>query len=365
MKIWIDTRVEAQSQYYENFIFELLEELLVYSSEHQFVIYIDSSHEVYRELYARDIPDHITLKEITLKTGWLKSYFSGKKIFESEKFHMMVFFDAHAIPHGYTRPYILVLESLKDIFFPKKKWLDRKLFSRKLKSSMKHCYKCVCLDAHSPLELNEHLNMSEETIAHIPGFFPKISVEKENLEIDVRLKHNFKNPYLIYDSGNEVHNNFERILKSIKKLKDAGTPINLIISCDSTSSDLDIREKVIEYKLTWDIVFLWSIENKFEASYYKQSHGVIFSIIYESFPFQFTNAIHYKKTILANDIRANREIMDKNITYLDPLSVHAMTDTLSEHRELEVSETSKNYATFLRKYHSKITLTELLQYLES
>jgi len=47
-----------------------------------------------------------------------------------------------------------------------------------------------------------------------------------------------------------VHNNFERILKSLKKLKEAGTPLNLIITCDATSSDLDIREKVIEYKLS-------------------------------------------------------------------------------------------------------------------
>ena len=365
MKIWIDTRVEAQSQYYENFICELMEELLTYNSEHQFVIYWDKDSEIYKKLYTKELPEHITLKNISTKTWWIRLFFTGKKIFESEKFHMMIFFDAHSIPHGYTRPYLLVLESLKEIFFPKKKWLDRKLFSRKLKSSMKHCFKCICLDSHSPLELNEHLNISEDTIAHIPGFFPNISAQKENLEIDVRLKHNFKNPYLIYDSWNEVHNNFERILKSLKKLKDGGTPLNLIISCDATSSDLDIREKVIEYNLAWDIVFLWNIEQKFEASYYKQSHGVIFSSIYESFPFQLTKAINYKKTILANDIRANREAMEDHIIYLDPLSVHSMTDTLIEHRNQNIDETSKNYSSYLRKYNSKKTLNELLQHLES
>jgi len=365
MKIWIDTRVKAQSQYYENFVYELIEELLNYNSEHHFVVYIDRSKELFQALSSHTLPAHITLKEIGAKTWWARSYFSTKKVYEIEKFHMMVFFDAHSIPHRYTRPYIVILESLKDVFFPKKKWLERKLFTYKLKASMRHCYKCICLDSHSPLELNEHLNISEENIAHIPGFFPKLETQTENLEIDVRLKHNLKNHYLIYDSWNEVHNNFERILKSLKKLKEAGTPLNLIITCDATSSDLDIREKVIEYKLSWDIIFLWSLEQKFEASYYKQSHWVIFSSVYESFPFQFTKALHYKKTILANDIRANREVMDGSIIYLDPLSVHAMTDTLSKHRDKELADTSKSYTAYLKKYNSKITLTQLLQHLES
>lgn len=230
---------------------------------------------------------------------------------------------------------------------------------------MKHCFKCICLDTHSPLELNEHLNISEESIGHIPGFFPKIHTQKDNLEIDVRLKHNFKNPYLIYDSGNEVHNNFERILRSLKKLKEAGTPLNLIISCESTSSDLDIREKVIEYGLTWDIVFLGRIEQKFEASYYEQSHGVIFASIYESFPFHFSKALHYKKTILANDIRANREALNSGIVYLDPLSVHAMTDTLRTQRASTLDTTHANYTALHKKYTAKQTMVALLKHLDS
>lgn len=230
---------------------------------------------------------------------------------------------------------------------------------------MKHCYKCICLDPYSPLELNEHLNISEESLGYIPGFFPELPKSTQNLDVDIKLKHNIKNAYLIYDSWNEVHNNFERILKSLKKLKDMWNPIHLIISCDETSSDLDIREKVIEYNLSSNILFLWKLEEKFEASYYKQSHGVIYSSIYESFPLQFSKALHSKKIILANDIRAHREVMWDTILYLDPLSIHSLTDTLKEHTSTEIKESQANYNSLSKKYSPKHSLQALLKHLES
>lgn len=363
MKIWIDTRAGAQSPYYKLFIKELLEELFLIPSEHQFIIYSESWDEIFWDLERKELPEHISHISLSPKLKSISWNLRLKKIFEKEKFHMMIFFDVH-IPHGYSHPYITILESLKDVFFPKKKWLERKLFSYRLKRAMKHCYTCICLDASSPLELNEHLDISEESLWYIPWFFPKLEKASQNLEIDVKLKHNIKNPYLIYDSGNEVHNNFERILKSIKKLKDMWNPIHLIISCDATSSDIDIREKVIEYDISANILFLWKLEKKFEASYYTQSHGVIFSSIYESFPFQLTKALHYKKTILANNIRANSEVMWNTLKYLDPLSVHTMTETLREHTSRDLSTTQQEYRSIAKQFNAKNTLKELMKYLD-
>ncbi len=364
MKIWIDTRAAAQSQYYRFFIKELIEELLLIPSEHQFIIYREEWDELFWSLSTDNLPEHITLKTLSKNLTSLLWSIKAKKIFESEKFHMMIFFDAH-VPHGYTHPYITILESLKEVFFPKKKWLERKIFSYKLKRAMKHCFTCICLDPYSPLELNEHLDISEESLWCISWFFPKLQKIPQSLEIDVKLKHNIKNPYFIYDSGNEVHNNFERILKSIKKLKDMWNPVHLIISCDETSSDLDVREKVIEYDISANILFLWKLEEKFEASYYAQSHGVIYSSIYESFPLHFSKALHYKKTILANNIRTHSEVMWATVEYLDPLSVHTMTETLREQSQKELSETNQNYASITRQLSAKKTLTELLTYIES
>jgi glycosyltransferase involved in cell wall biosynthesis len=57
------------------------------------------------------------------------------------------------------------------------------------------------------------------------------------------------------------------------------------------------------------MIFLGNIPKAEEIYYYSQSVGVIFSSIYESFPFQFTKAIAYNCPIYANNIPANISVM--------------------------------------------------------
>jgi len=106
------------------------------------------------------------------------------------------------------------------------------------------------------MELNEQLNISEEKIAQIPGFFPTYKTPGMQLKVDIKAKHNIRGEYLIYDSGNEIHNNFERILKALKNLKEKGTLLTLIILCDDTTQDLDIRNMSLEYQISDQILFL-------------------------------------------------------------------------------------------------------------
>jgi hypothetical protein len=169
----------------------------------------------------------------------------------------------------------------------------------------------------------------EGKIRKIWWFFPIYKTNTETLtHADIKTKHNLRGEYLIYDSGNEVHNNFERILKTIKKLKDNWVIVYIIILCDETTKDLDIRGKVIEYDIAHQILFLGQVSKDIEHLYYQQSLWVIFSSIYESFPFQFIKAIAYNCHIFANDIPANRQVMKESISYLDPLSIHNMRDTI-------------------------------------
>jgi hypothetical protein len=132
----------------------------------------------------------------------------------------MIFFDQQ-IPHTYKGDYIVLLENLKEIFFPKKRWIHRKIHSHGLKKALQNCKKVCVLDTGSAMELNENLDVHEDKIRTISGFFPSYDIMVQSpLKIDVKLKHNLKSDYLIYDSGNEVHNNFERILKALKTLRE-------------------------------------------------------------------------------------------------------------------------------------------------
>jgi len=197
-----------------------------------------------------------TKENLPLNRNSFLDDFKVKKIFEKQQFALMVFFDHH-IPHGYNGEYIIVLENLKEVFFPKKKWIQRKIHSYKLSRAIAKAKKVLVLDGGSAMELNERLNIHEDKIEKIHGFFPEYKIPEElNLKLDIKAKHNLRSNYLIYDSGNEVHNNFERILKTLKKLKEKNSLLYLLVLCDATTKDLDIRKKVIEYGIADQTLFL-------------------------------------------------------------------------------------------------------------
>jgi len=336
MKIWIDARICAENGYYTRFICELVEAFIAENPEHEIIVYDKDNCKLNRCSLLDDM--------------------KAKKLFEKENFALMIFFDHH-IPHGYTGEYIVLLESLKEVFFPKKQWLHRKIYSYKLKKAIEKSKQVLALDWGTAMELNERLNVPDEKIWRISGFFPSYKTEHDSpITLDVKTKHNLKWEYLIYDSWNEVHNNFERILKTLKLPKESWVFLYIIILCDSTNKDLDIRWKVIEYGITEQILFLWEVPLSDEKSYYNQSAWVIFSSIYESFPFHFTKALAYNCHIFANEIPANKDIMWESISYLDPLSIHNMRDCISAYL---TDQPTTDHSSTLKDYSPKNSADQL------
>lgn len=342
MKIWIDGRICDENTLYARFCEELIEAFIAENSEHEIIVYRKSNLNLRRDAYI----DTIT----------------AGKIFNKELFAFMVFFDHH-VPRKYTGEYSIILEWLKEIFFPKKQWLHRKIHSFKLTKAIEKSKNVIALDGATALELNERLNIAENKIRKIHGFFPTYQIlDTPVVHADIKTKHNLRGEYLIYDSGNELHNNFERILKTIKKLKDSWVIVYIIILCDATTKDLDIRWKVIEYDIANQVLFLGQVSKDIEHLYYQQSLGVIFSSIYESFPFQFVQALAYNCHIFANDIPANSQVMWESISYLDPLSIHNMRDVIVEY----ITQREKvDYSKALKGYSAHASAQELSEILET
>ena len=167
----------------------------------------------------------------------------------------MIFFTAH-IPKNYSGEYILILESLKEVFFPKKDWLGRKIHQYELKRALAKCHKVLALDSSTAIDLNELLDIKDEKIEILPAFFPDYPVEISPVTTTIKTRHNLQSDYLIYDSGNEAHNNFERILKMLKTLREKDIFLYLLVLCEETTKDIDIRAKVIEYNMGDQTLFL-------------------------------------------------------------------------------------------------------------
>lgn len=335
MKIGIDGRICDEGGYYGEYICRLIKDFCALRSEDEIIIYRNKWTLTSKNIGAMR---HAHQKNISLSRVSLFHESKTKKLFEQEKFSLMIFFDHH-VPKGYSGDIYVLIENLTEIFFPKEKWLHRKIYAHKLQRAITKSTKVMTLDSGTALELNERLNIKEDLIERIPGFFPTFETKSAlQIQIDIKTKHNIRGEYLIYDSWNEVHNNFERILRTLKKLKDQGIILSLLILCDETTKDIDIRSTALNLWITDQIFFLWAVKADLEYAYYTGSAWVIFSSIYESFPFQFTKALSYNVPIFANDIPANKEVMWEDIHYLDPLSIHNMSDVISwalEQRQLQ------------------------------
>ncbi|MDA9128955.1 glycosyltransferase [Candidatus Gracilibacteria bacterium] len=353
MKIGIDARICDEDGYYGQYVWELILTFCKKNIQHDIIVY--RNHGVDKDIEKTEFMTCDITRTQSMGDGKIK------KIFQKEKFGMMIFFDHH-IPHGYKGNFLVLIESLKEVFFPKKKYFARRNYQHKLQRAIKHSERVLVMDGGSALELNESLDVSEDKIEKIHGFFPKVinSNVGEN-RVDIAAKHNLRGKYLIYDSGNEMHNNFDRILKTMNKLKEKEVLLYLIILCDETNKDIDVRSKSIEYDISEQIIFLGAVDASIEKSYYTQSAGVVFSSIYESFPFHFSKALNYGVPIFANDIPANKEVMGDTITYLDPLSIHNITDTLAQ--KLSFPETP-DYSGIRDKFSAKNSARELVKILE-
>ncbi len=341
MKIWIDVRIGEDWWFYKNFVEEIITKLWELNSEHNITVFRKEALPKHPIPFVRD-------QKI-------------KKIYEREKFGLMLFFDV-PVPHGYAWDYILIIESLKEVFFPKKKYFSRKLFQHQLQKAIAKSQIVTVMDTWSTLELNEQLNISEEKIRKIHGFFPKtFPLTPQTLQTDIKTKHNLKWNYLIYDSGNELHNNFERILRALKKIEEAWHILYIIILCEATSQDLEIRNKALEYGISEKIIFLWKAPTELEKLYYLQSSWVIFSSIYESFPFSLSKALSYNVPIFANDISSIKEVMGGSIYYLDPLSLYSMTDTIID---AIMHPKKPDYSDVYEKFSSEKSALELMKLIE-
>lgn len=329
MKIGIDARICAESWYYPQFVWEMILtfcEKNEENKEHEIIVYAPKSFLLTQE---KKVFEGSIYRVCDIQRNSLITDIQEKKLFQKEKFHKMIFFD-YQVPYGYAWDFLVFVENLKEVFFPRKEYLHRFIYKKKLAYTLKKAKKVITFDGNTALELNEQLNIHEDKIEKISAFFPHYELPSNQLIVDIMAKHNLRNPYLIYDSGNELYNNFERILRVLSKLKEEGTVIYLVILSDETAKDLDIRAKCIELWIADQIEFVGSGNHELEKAYYSQSIWVLFTTIYESFPFAYNKAQFYKVPIFANDIPANREVFGESISYFDPLSLHQMMETLQK-----------------------------------
>jgi len=324
MQISVDIRDFDTKSMYGRFVIQTLSQIVRTHTQNSYLIYTNISGNFQLWENAQIISTKLRKKSLLEQSQF-------RKVLEKDTSNLYIFFDEF-IPLGFSKEFINIIPDLQEVFFPKLKFIKKYIYQRYLHTTAKKSQKILCFDTNTKRDLNEKVNVREEQISVIPGFFncevPEISTP--NIKLDIRAKHNIAWEYLIYDSGNDPHHNFERVLKILARLKKQDENIILVIICEDTTKDVELRNKVLEYGIEKMVLFLWAIETHEEVYYYEQSLWVIFPWFYSSFPFHFWKAIMYQTPIITNELKAIKEIMQQDVCYFNSKSTSEACEKIQE-----------------------------------
>jgi hypothetical protein len=327
--IWLDLRLLKNNSIYSNFIYELVFFLINETPEYIYNIYINSNFS------NLDFPKNTKIIKSKIKPWSMKDQVFWKKEVKDEEF--LIFFD-HKIPVNIKKDYILFIPKLTELHFPVKQSFLKNTYNNYLfKESCKNAKEIICFNRKVSEEINDKLNISEENINILPAFFSKYNKKEklENIPVNIKLKYNVSDNFLIYDSGIWIEKNLEKLIDVFIKIKNSNLDISLVILNETTVKDIDFRKKVIENSLTDKIFFIWDTTNLEQDFLYENTLWVIFPFLYNIFPFEMEKALNYNSNILASDLQPINSILWKKVIYFNPNNI---SDIYNKIIKLEISK---------------------------
>lgn len=342
MQISIDIRGYDTSTIYGRFVTQTLSHLVSGDKKNTYIIYTHHTIET-------EVSENTKFVSTTFKSHNFFGQLQFKKLLEKDNSHLYFFFDEY-VPLGFSKDFMVIIPNLQEVFFPTLKGLKKYYYHKNLKNSTDKAQKIFCFDTNTALELNEKVNVREEKISVIPGFFfsQKPKIDTTDIKLNIKAKHSINGEYLLYDAGNDSHHNFERVLKVFERLKNTDKNVALVILCEDTTKDINLRQQVLASGIEKNVFFLGGIDPTDEIYYYGQSAGVIFSWFYNSFPFCFWKAILYDTPIIASDLKSTREIMKNEISYFNSRSTSEALEGIEQILSL------KKWATNYKKLHERL-----------
>lgn len=333
MKIWLDIRNLSLEQ--KNFSQILVQTLAKRCEEHVL--------NVYSKTHIDDV--RLILDK---KFSWFlwEQFFFAKRLLDDKNDLIITFHDN--FPIIYKKRFIQVVSSLEKLLYPSIEFsgtIKKHSYQSILKNNLKNAEKVICFDEKTKKDINEKLNIDESKIEVIPWFFYGYDSQKNDLwiSIDIKQKHSLSGEYMIYDSETGSNKNIKRLLEALSK-----TSANLIFIGNKISSDIEVRELVMQLGIKEKVIFAGVPDAKEMPYYYEQSSGVIFPILYGSFPFSLNRALHFWTPIFSSHIEELRNILWAEAEYFSPISTLEMTQMIE--KAIKKKKASVNYDAILKNY---------------
>jgi len=354
-KIWLDLRFLNINDNYSIFIASLLQELINNDKNNKYKLYLNDKAKM-------KFNSSIDVSYIWAQPGTMKEQIEFFRILKKDNNNLMIFFNEKK-PLFYKWKYILFLKDLKELHYKEEKskvkgFIDDFFFD----TSLKNASKVVCFDNQTKSELNEKLNIEEESISIIYPFFQKKDTDIIEVISSVKTKYSINSEFLIYSWWFWNNKNLSKLINVFEKLNNKKINVSLVILDQDVTEDINFRKEVVDAWIVNKVFFIWNTTLEEKKAFYDESIWSIFPSLYESFPFKLTESINYNSPILASSIKQIKEIMWDEISYFSPVSTIDMMDAIETFVLNWKQET--NYKNLFEKYNSKNTAKSLLELIE-
>lgn len=348
MKIWVDLRNIQKDHDYFSFVITLLEGVINSHESYFFYLFVNTPLDVSGE--------RIFVNHKDGEIGVIDQIKFVQKL-KWEKIDVMLFFDPrNAIL--YTGRFILFQKDLREIFYNSEKSpIKRNIHLFMYKYALKRTQRVLCFDKETYQEINERFDVKEEKIVKLPPFFEPVPVSQETRSdvatLAVRSRHSITGDFLIYDAGNGIERNIDRLIECIAEINKWGRDISLFIVGEWCSQDIVLRHTVIDQWIQNKIVFLWELNFDEQRYYYEAALWVVNSSQYDALPIHTNHAMTFRKPMIMSDLSTLKNIFWEKVSYFNPLSKNDMVKQL----ELFLEYLSPvNYSEIFEKFQKEETI---------
>jgi glycosyltransferase involved in cell wall biosynthesis len=342
MKIGLDLRTINTSSTYFKFVYDFVIQLKQEDKENTYILYT-SALNYYNFI---ELTQFFEVKKLDINAGSLMDQTAGLKFFKDENLDNLIFF-SYIRPYLYKKRNFIIIEDLKDLLYPKDTSSIKKLrYNLELKLSVLNSEKIIWFSKDTKIALNEKLNIREEKIEIINPFFVK---NRKNTDfIDIRMKYNIVNDYVIYPGlFNNQNKNITRLIEAIARLNEENINIDLVFTDKSIANIVELREIILRYKIENKVKFLSDIKDEDLYFYYFESAWIVYPSLYESFPFELNDAIYFSKNIVLSNIENLKNIFSDKVTYFHPMSINEIKNEILK---LKDNKNIPDYSGILEKY---------------
>ena len=355
MKIGLDLRFLKNWNYYSDFVYSLVKNLIINDKNNEYILFLTLSFS------------HINMWEntkniIVNNSNLFEKQIKFKKILDNQKLDQAIFFN-YDKPLKYKCNYVMFIADLEEFHFSPRKNIFKKHFDNYLLSeNSKHANKIICFNEKIKTEINDKLNIFEDNIKIITPFFNIYKIEESNFNIDIRTKYNIKNNYLVYYFWPKESSNLDRIVEIFEEIKKQDINLSLVILDNATTQDINLRKKIIEKKLNSHIHFIWEVEKTEKELFFKNSAWVLFPVLYTIFPFALSDALSFNKKIIASKLENIEKIFWNKISYFNPTDINDMFNKILNFAQNKKNNT--NYDFIQKNYNLEKTTSELINILK-